>query len=91
MSADQVRIFTDDVERPYEMIGPVEAMSGALSIFSRKPSVRDVNVKLRVAADNLGADAVIHVEYARSGIKTWTWRGLTAKGSAVLLGPDSRV
>ena len=83
MNADQVTISAGDVEMAYERIGPIEAASGALSIFSKSPTIEHVNTKLRVVAHGLGANAVVHVEYAR-GTKLWSWSALTAKGTAVI-------
>ena len=89
MNADQVRISTGDVESTYEIVGPIEAASGAFFVFSKSLTIDGVNSKLRVVAHNLGADAVIHVECSR-GMKLWSWKALTAKGTAVVTQPNSR-
>lgn len=69
--------------RPHRVIGPVKARVGAATVFSKPPTLGDVNWKLQEAATRMGANAVINVTYER-GISATSWKALTARGTAVV-------
>lgn len=69
--------------RPYRVIGSVKARVGAATVFSKTPTLEDVNWKLQEAATKMGANAVVDVTYDR-GISATSWKALTAYGTAVI-------
>jgi hypothetical protein len=80
---DEIEIFAGDPGRPYETLGPLRARVTAATIFSKTPTVEDVNLKLREEAVRLGANAVINVTYSR-GVSATSWKAMTADGTGVL-------
>jgi len=81
-----VEILGGDLDRPYEVIGPVKVRVTAKTLFSNDRSTEDVDAKLRDEARKRGANAVIQVVYER-GISVTSWKALTAKGLAVVAQP----
>jgi hypothetical protein len=81
-------IVSGETNRPYRVIGPVKARVGALFIFSKAPTVEEVNWKLQETARRLGANGVINVSYQR-GVSATSWKALTARGVAVIFEPES--
>ena len=67
--------------------GEIKARVGAATIFSKTPTIEDVNFKLREEAMKKGANAVINVKYER-GISATSWKALTASGTAVFAESD---
>ncbi len=80
---DAIEIFAGEPGRPYTTLGPVRARVTAATVFSKTPTVEDVNLKLREQAVRIGANAVINVSHAR-GVSATSWKALTANGTAVL-------
>ena len=86
MQADQITIHPGEPGTPYEAVGNVKVKKGAQPTpFNKRPTEDDVNVKLRQKAAQMGADAVINVQYTK-GVIPSSWRGMTATGTAVKLG-----
>jgi hypothetical protein len=59
-------------------------MVEAATLFSKQPTLEDINFKLQEKASQLGADAVIQVEYNR-GMSRAQYKALRASGVAVVL------
>lgn len=78
---EQIEIHSDDLDRPYESLGNVRAKATAATLFSRAPTIEEVNFKLREKAAALGANAVIRVIYDR-GMSMTSYKALTAIGVA---------
>jgi hypothetical protein len=81
---DDIEIHTGDIDRPYKVIGQVTARVSAATLFSKTPTIEDVNFKLKEEAIKKGANAVIKVQYDR-GISMTSWKALTAKGTAITI------
>ncbi len=81
-------IYDGEPGRAYRLIGPIRARVGAATLFSKAPTLEDVNFKLRERAFKKGANAVINVRYSR-GIGN-SWKELVAKGTAVVIESDER-
>ena len=87
MKVDEIEIHAGDLDRPYRELGPIKARSGAATVFSKAPTMEDVNFKLREVALKMGANAVINVQYSR-GISAMSWKAMTATGTAVVAESD---
>ena len=79
----EIEIVTGPTTRTFKGIGLVTARVGAATIFSKTPTIEDVNFKLQEVAANLGANGVINVTYER-GVSALSWKALTAFGEAVV-------
>jgi hypothetical protein len=84
---EDIEIHAGGIAQQYKVIGPVTARVGAATLFSKTPTIEDVNFKLREAALKVGANAVINVQYER-GIALTSWKALTARGTAVMAESD---
>lgn len=73
----------DIADRPYLPVGTVTAKAGKFSWVSRNPDRSDVDRKLREKAQQMGADAVIRVQYTPTGASLMSWGGIKAEGLAV--------
>jgi uncharacterized protein YbjQ (UPF0145 family) len=73
----------DIADRAYVQVGTVTAKAGKFSWVSRNPDRTDVDRKLREKAQELGADAVIRVQYTPTGASLMSWGGIKADGVAV--------
>jgi Double zinc ribbon/Putative heavy-metal-binding len=87
MRIEDIEIHAGSIERPYRVLGPITAQARAATLFSKTPTLKDVNSKLREVALGIGANAVIGVQYER-GISATSWKVLTAKGTAVIAETD---
>ncbi len=83
MKVDDIEIHVGDIDRPYKVIGQVTARVTAATLFSKTPTIEDVNFKLKEEALKKGANAVINTQYNR-GISMTSWKALTAQGTAVM-------
>jgi hypothetical protein len=83
----EIEIHAGDVDRPYRAIEEVSVKVEAATLFSKTPTLEDVNLKLQERAVKLGANAVIKVEYSR-GLSLTSYKALRAKGTAVVLESD---
>ena len=79
----EIEIVTGPTTRTFKSMGQVKARVGAATIYSKTPTIEDVNFKLQEVAANMGANGVINVTYER-GISLLSWKALTAFGEAVL-------
>ena len=80
---EDIEIHVGDIGRPHRVVGPVKAQVTAATAFSRAPTIDEANAKLREKAIELGANAVMEVEYHR-GATLMSWKGLKATGIAVI-------
>ena len=84
MNVEDIEIHAGEVDRPYRLLGPVEAVCRAGTSLSKAPDMAEVNYKLREKALKVGANAVIKVAYKR-GVSLLSWKELRARGLAVVL------
>ena len=89
MRVEEIEIHTGTPAQTFKRLGELKAKVGAATLFSKTPTIEDVNFKLREQAARLGANAVVNVAYDR-GVTMTSWKGLTATGTAVLLESDTR-
>ena len=89
MRIEAIEIHSGDGDRPYRELGQVKVKVGAATIFSKAPTIEDVNFKLREEAMRFGADGIVKVAYSR-GLTGSSWKGLTARGVAVKFESDER-
>ena len=85
-----VEIVTGDLDRPYQVIGPIMARVTAATAFSRARTTEEVDSKLREEALKRGANAVIHATYDR-GVSAMSWKAPTVRGLAVVVSSDTRL
>jgi uncharacterized protein YbjQ (UPF0145 family) len=79
-----VPVFPHDItDRPYEVIGEVEAGVRKATIFSKEASQKKIYRELWERAERLGADAVINATYGDSHVSAMSWGKTNAKGTAV--------
>jgi len=84
VQVEDIEVWTGEPGREYRVLGPLKARVTAATIFSRTPTVEEVNLKLREQATRLGANAVINVTYSR-GPSATSWKALTAEGTGVVV------
>lgn len=89
MRVEEIEILAGDLDRPYQVLGPIKARVTAGSGWNKARTVEDVNSKLREVALKRGANAVINVNYDR-GISMTSWKALTATGTAVVAESDDK-
>jgi len=80
MKVTEIEIHAGDVDHPYQTVGKISAKVEAATLFPKTPTLEDINFKLREKASQLGANAVIKVEYNRGMSQ--------ASGVAVVLETD---
>ena len=86
MQPNGIQILTGEPDGPFEALKDIKARKGAQPTpFNKRPSEDDVNLILREKASKLGANAVINVTYD-AGVIPSSWKGMTARGTAVKLG-----
>jgi uncharacterized protein YbjQ (UPF0145 family) len=86
MTVTEIAIHAGDVAQHYRTVGEISAMVEAATLFSKPPTLEDINFKLQEKASQLGADAVIRVEY-NQGMSRASYKALRASGVAVVLEP----
>lgn len=86
MKIEDIEIHVGKPSVPFKEIGPIKAQVGATTIFSKTPTMDDVNQRLREKAVEIGANAIIDVKYDR-GVSMTSWKALTVTGTAVILTP----
>ena len=89
MNIEDIEIHAGDLDRPYKVLGPIQARRTAATALSKTPTMEDVNSKLREVALKMGANAIINVEYSR-GISLTSWKAMTANGTAVVAESDEK-
>lgn len=87
-----VPVFAADItDRPYEVIGEVEAGVRKTTIFHPKASEKKIYRELWERAEKIGADAVIKATYGKSHITVESWGKTRARGIAVrFTGPPAK-
>ena len=87
MQITDIAIHSDGTTQPYKTCGEIAAKVSKGSVFSKSPTIEDVNFKLQEEASKLGANAVINVTYNR-GMSLMSYEVLKAVGTAVILESD---
>lgn len=79
-----VPVFPYDFkDRPYEVLGEVNAGVRKATAFSKSPSQAKIYRELWERAEKLGADAVINASYGDAHISAFSWGKAKAKGTAI--------
>ena len=81
---DIVITDTDMSDRNYTVAGDISVTVNKTFIFSKTPTRKMVNEKLRKEALKIGADAVILVRYGSVGMSAFSYGSLNGKGRAVV-------
>jgi hypothetical protein len=81
---DIVITDTDMSDRNFTVAGDISVTVNKTFIFSKTPTRKMVNEKLREEALKIGADAVILVRYGSVGMTGWSYGSLNGKGRAVV-------
>lgn len=84
MQASEVEIHTGSVDRPFRTLGRVEAKRAKASLFSPDPTLDELNTELQRKAAEIGANAILDVEYSR-GMSLTSYQVLKGWGTAVVL------
>ena len=71
-------------DRNFTVAGDISVTVNKTFIFSKTPTRKMVNEKLREEALKIGADAVILVRYGSVGMTGWSYGSLNGKGRAVV-------
>jgi uncharacterized protein YbjQ (UPF0145 family) len=83
-----VPVFPNDItDRPYTVIGPVEAGVRKATVFSKEASQKKIYTELWERAEKLGADAVINAKYGDSHVSAFSWGKTNATGTAIKFTP----
>ena len=79
-----VPVFPYDItDRPYEVVGEVEAGVRKATVFSKEPSQKKIYKELWERAEKLGADAVVKANYGDAHMTAFSWGKTNAKGTAI--------
>jgi hypothetical protein len=65
MKVNEIEIHAGDVDHPYRTVGEISAQVEAATLFPKTPTLEDINFRLQEQASQMGANAVIKVEYNR--------------------------
>ena len=65
MKVNEIGIHAGNFDHPYRTVGEISAKVEAATRFPKTPTLEDINFKLQEKASQLGANAVIKVEYNR--------------------------
>ena len=85
-----VPVFPHDItDRPYEVIGEVQAGVRKATIFSKEASQKKIYKELWERAKKKGADAVINATYGDSHVSMMSWGKTNAKGIAIRFKPSA--
>lgn len=83
-----VPVFPYDFkDRPYEVLGEVNAGVRKATVFSKSPSQEKIYKELWERAEKLGADAVINATYGDAHVTAFSWGKANAKGTAIKFKP----
>ena len=80
---DDVEICARDLDRPYDIVGPLRVRAKQKTAFSPPRTTEDVDAMLREQAIRCGANAVINVEYRRRR-PFGSYKALDGTGTAVV-------
>lgn len=79
-----VPVFPNDItDRPYTVIGEVQAGVRKATVFSKEASQKKIYAELWERAEKLGADAVINAKYGDSHVSAFSWGKTNATGTAI--------
>lgn len=79
-----VPVFSGDLpDRPYVVIGVVDAGVRKATLFSKPASEAKVYRELWERAEIIGADAVINARFGKSHITAFSWGQTNASGTAI--------
>ena len=79
-----VPVYPGDItDRPYKVIGGIEAGVRKATIFSKSSSEGKIYRELWERAEKMGADAVIKAEYGEAKVSLESWGKTKAKGIAI--------
>ncbi|PTQ13319.1 hypothetical protein CLG96_04250 [Sphingomonas oleivorans] len=85
-----VPVFPYDItDRPYEVIGQVEAGVRKATIFSKEASQEKIYRELWERAEKMGADAVVKANYGDSHVSAFSWGKTNATGVAIKFKSDA--
>jgi hypothetical protein len=87
MKVTDIQINSGGIDQPYRACGEISAKVSKASLFSKSPTIEDVNFKLQEEALKRGANAVINVAYSR-GMSLTSYEVLKATGEAVIAESD---
>lgn len=87
MQVQEIAIHAGGIDQPYTEVSEISVKVQAATLFSKTPTIEDVNFKLQEKASQIGANAVLNVEYDR-GMSLTSYKVLWAKGLAVIVGSD---
>jgi uncharacterized protein YbjQ (UPF0145 family) len=87
MKITDIAIHADGITQPHKICGEITAKVSKGAVFSKSPTIEDVNFKLQEEASKLGANAVINVKYSR-GMSLMSYEVLKAVGTAVIVESD---
>lgn len=82
MRIDTIELHVGEPDFPYSPVRELEAKSESRTAFSASPTQDAVNSQLRTLAAQVGADAVIRIQY-KQGISRSSWNSLKGTGLAV--------
>ena len=75
MKVEDIEIHTGTVGFQFEPLRRLEAKCESPTVFSKAPTIEDVNQKLRELAVKIGANAIVEVTYD-SGPTMTAWRSV---------------
>ena len=79
-----VPVFPHDItDKPYRIVGVVNAGVRKATIFSKEPSQQKIYNEIWERGEKLGADAVIGAKYGDSDITALSWGNTKAGGVAI--------
>lgn len=87
MKITDIAIHAGGIDQPHKRLSEVTAKCNKASLFSKAPTIEDVNFKLQEEASKLGANAVINVTYNR-GMSLMSYEVLKAVGIAIIVESD---
>lgn len=87
-----VPVFPYDItDRPYQIIGEVQAGVRKATVFSKSPSQEKIYKELWERAQKLGADAVVKAQYGDAHVTAFSWGKANATGTAIKFLPAGTV
>jgi uncharacterized protein YbjQ (UPF0145 family) len=79
-----VPVFAYDItDRPYTVIGEVNAGVRKATVFSKEASQEKIYKELWERAEKMGADAVVKAKYGDSHVSVMSWGKTNATGTAI--------
>ncbi|HVJ00933.1 MAG TPA: hypothetical protein VM662_02055 [Sphingomonas sp.] len=92
VQALKVPVVDGDVtDRPYRVIGDIEAGVRKATLFSKSPSPEKVYRELWERGKKMGADAVINASYGESRVTALSWGSRKARGKAIKFLTDAEI